>query len=40
MNNRGKRLEYIKNKFNLVDGNYCEECFIVSVISNSFAWIL
>ena len=37
MNNRGKRLEYIKNKFNLVDGNYCEECFIVSVISNSFA---
>ena len=35
MNNRDKRLEYIKNTFNLVDRNYCEECFLVSVITNN-----
>lgn len=37
MNNREKRLDYIKNTFNLVDRNYCEECFLVSVITNNFA---
>lgn len=37
MNNREKRLDYIKNTFNLTLGNYCEECFISSVINNKFA---
>lgn len=37
MNNREKRLKYIKDNFKLEHGNYCEECFIVSVINNQFA---